>query len=141
MIDEKVLIERLEEEYNVWCDIYNTKSIKGVYDEFADGMGEGLGKSIEIINQLAEEHNNTSTEYINSSENLTSWIPCSEQEEPKENGKYLVYVQHYSNEDLYDICVVDWLGEWKVSYNWNILAWQPLPAPYQPKGNENEGSK
>ena len=67
-------------------------------------------------------------------EHNNGWIPCSEQEEPTENGKYFVYVQHYSNKDLYDVCIVDWFGEWKVSYNWNVIAWMPLPAPYQPKG-------
>jgi hypothetical protein len=83
-----------------------------------------FNKVISIVNQLAEEYKAT----ISKTENV-GWIPCSKQEEPTENGRYLVYVQHYSNKDLYDTCMVDWFGEWKVSYEWNVIAWHPI-APY-----------
>lgn len=59
MIDEKVLIERLEEEYNKWCDIYN----KEMYNEYPDGRSDGIDSAIEIVNQLAEEYNNDFCEW------------------------------------------------------------------------------
>lgn len=89
------------------------------------GKMHSLEDAIEIVNQLAEEHKG-------------GWIPCSEQEEPTENGQYIVSVQHYSNKDLYDVCLVDWFGEWKVSYEWNVLAWMPLPEPYQKEGEADD---
>ena len=126
MIDEKVLIERLEEKYNEWCDIYNTESIKGVFDEFADGMGEGLGKSIEIVNQLAEEQNN-------------GWIPCSERL-PEENGKYLVCVDNPTR-NRKNCIFAFWFNAYDKEFEREhdldyVIAWQPLPAPYQPKGEQ-----
>ena len=75
----------------------------------------------EIVNELAEEYK--------VSEMPTGWIPCSVQEEPTENGKYIVWVQHFENKDLYSTDYVYWFGEWTVSYDWNVIAWMPV-APY-----------
>lgn len=76
----------------------------------------GVCLAIEIVNELAEEYKG-------------GWIPCSVQEEPTENGKYIVCVQHFENKDLYNTEYVYWLGEWKVSYDWNVIAWMPI-EPY-----------
>lgn len=82
---------------------------------------------IEITNQLAEEHNN-------------GWIPCSERlpkdEELSRKKDVLVqniYGEIFTAKYTYnctrthktffkDYCAVPY-----------VIAWQPLPAPYQPK--------
>ena len=99
----------------------------------------GYERAIEIVNQLAEEYNN-------------GWIPCSErlpEEHITKDGhvdpseEVLVYIYYGEN------CVSNGCG---VSRYWehtkfhknpwidlecgkeNVVAWQPLPPEYQPKG-------
>ena len=76
--------------------------------------------AIEIVKQAAAEHNNC-------------WIPCSERL-PKygevvmcccENGGITVSCITHKCVKLSKIV---WFGQHRV------IAWQPLPAPYQPKG-------
>lgn len=91
-------------------------------------------KAIEIVKQAAEDYNN-------------GCIPTSERlpEEPKTNpvleGKnlelYLVTTKYGSNEQdkVYPFRAF-WNGV-NFTDGWHILdviAWQPLPEPYQPKG-------
>ena len=115
------LIGRLEEEkrlvpYNRLLDTIEDKP-KEV------GQLMTYQRVIEIVNQLAEEYNN-------------DWIPCSERL-PSEGQTVLV--QDF--EDYYEVCNCETKngikgfssGEWWSSAN-NYLAWLPLPAPYQPKG-------
>lgn len=111
-------------------------------------MGEGTlwtADAIEIVNQVAEEYNN-------------GWIPCSERlpdEKERERTEYdaislaEVGVERYMASDLVNVTVKDYdkdikfvsddctvNGEW-TNYNYypfEIIAWQPLPEPYQPKG-------
>ena len=81
-------------------------------------------------------------------ENHNGWIPCSERlpEEPKTNpvleGKnlelYLVTTKYGSNEQdkVYPFRAF-WNGV-NFTDGWHILdviAWQPLPEPYQPENN------
>ena len=88
-------------------------------------------KAVEIVKQEAEKYNN-------------GWIPCSEQL-PKESDKY--------NDELYPMCLVTiesgetclgvfrydvnkwytkmFCGENNYSTERNVIAWQPLPAPYK----------
>lgn len=81
------------------------------------------------------------------------WIPCSERL-PEEYGDYLVAWKplHMSAEDIikkvgravphfYEIVEYDpddealWIGSIEQAKGeYEIIAWQPLPAPYQPKG-------
>ena len=100
-----------------------------------------LDKAIEIINQTAAEYNN-------------GWIPCSERL-PEEGGYYLVTYHEWSNGDYlpkFDDTYVRRLHYQKSERftGWNlprccddkaendtnreVIAWQPLPQPYQPKG-------
>ena len=56
------------------------------------------------------------------------WIPCSERL-PEEDGKYLVV----GRQKAINILKFDggrWYGKW------GVVAWMPLPEPYQPKENE-----
>ena len=115
MIDEKVLIERLEEE---------AEEHKKYWQEFGDedsfgGMNATM-RAIEIVNQLAEESNN-------------GWIPCSERL-PSKKQVVLANVS-YSNPSINNgnhVIISEYRGEdfW---HNGIIIAWQPLPAPYKPK--------
>ena len=122
MIDEKVLIKRLEKES------YFTPS---TFDE--DGYSNDdseevidLCRAITIVNQLAEEHNN-------------GWIPCAEKL-PKETNDYLVtqYNKNAIDEycDGYKVETIffdedGWWDDTDYYCGWEIIAWQPLPAPYK----------
>lgn len=58
------------------------------------------------------------------------WIPCSEQSEPKENGKYLVSGRWLTSGNI-KVGEAEYFGEWGVANNFIIEAWQPLPEPYK----------
>lgn len=99
--------------------------------------------AIEIVKQEAEEYNN-------------GWIPCSERL-PEEYGDYLVAWRplSMSDEDImkkvgrevphfYEIVEYDpddealWIGSIEQAKGeYEIIAWKPLPEPYQPKGEMN----
>ena len=82
-----------------------------------------LESAIEIVNEVEAEYGND------------GWIPCGERL-PKEGVPVLVC----NTESRVFIRQINWisLGKSKIP-NWSqnaygIRAWQPLPAPYQPKG-------
>ena len=106
------IIERLE----------NCK-YKEVNNLFALAKNSGFNEAIEIIKDVVDEYNN-------------GWIPCSERL-PSKDGFYNVTVKfwhlnkptvmssHFENEQW--TCVaIDPADE--------VIAWQPLPKPYQSKG-------
>ena len=108
--------------------------------EFYNGMSISYMHAIEIVKQEAEKYNN-------------GWFPCSERL-PDEYGDYLVAWKplHMSAEDIirkvgraiphyYEIVEYDpddeelWIGSIEQAQGeYEIIAWQPLPDPYQPKG-------
>ena len=111
------LIEKLEE--------LPTKAITR-YKGGAFGDYEGTNyfidkhKTIDAINELAEEYNN-------------GWIPCS-------SGYFSTSEVLVCKEDgTIDFDVFDFMcGDWKFNSNHHknkVIAWQPLPQPY--KENEN----
>ena len=79
-----------------------------------------------IVQEVAEEYNN-------------GWIPCSERL-PDKNGMYLCSQNTYdivTNKKLIDISteyVEFYDGKWMRAKNLVVTHWQPLPEPYQPKG-------
>ena len=76
----------------------------------------------EAVDRVKEEYNN-------------GWIPCSERL-PDKSGEYLTYVD-YEDETFIAIDEIDCDGimkEWNCTPNYHVIAWQPLPEPYQPKG-------
>lgn len=84
------------------------------------GKVDAFEKAIEIVEQAVTEYNN-------------GWIPCSEQL-PKygevvmcccENGGITVSC---ITSKCVKLSKIVWFGQHRV------IAWQPLPAPYQPKG-------
>lgn len=85
-----------------------------------------LDKAIEIIRQTAAEYNN-------------GWIPCSDKF-PETVGRYLVTAVwedgDFKKHSVYD-AVYGSDGIWHVQdyapAPHKVIAWQPLPEPYQPK--------
>lgn len=77
--------------------------------------------AIRIAKELAEEYNG-------------GWIPC-DKELPKENGYYLITIKYYHLHNNVTMgCFFD-DGEWyKIDKDDKVIAWQPLPKPYNPKG-------
>ena len=74
-------------------------------------------------------------------ENNNGWIPCSERlpEEPEEGltcleecDEYIVMIE---NADIPTALNYAGNGEWyRDAVFYNVIAWQPLPPEYQPKG-------
>ena len=119
------LIGRLEEQKekykeirnNTHCIITETSECDSCRaDHYLKARLKCIDRTIEIVNQLAEEYNN-------------GWIPCSERL-PKKDGYYLIT----TSDGEYDI------REYGCSkgFGWDgferVITWQPLPEPYQPKG-------
>lgn len=132
MIDEKVLIERLEE--TRWTTIFDTTCIF---------ENDKLDKCIKIVNQLAEESNLTPCylgspcEYQNEDAKMpmehwdNGWIPCSERL-PEEDK----YVLCQCENGMFIGCIDSFDGEWRDDGYYrrkHMEAWQPLPAPYKQK--------
>ena len=91
--------------------------------------------AIEIVNDVEAEH--VADTNVGKSD---GWIPCSERL-PRRNKDVLVYrpkmampilVDRY--EGYYGEDDEEWYEGWTYSENTAVIAWQPLPAPYQPKG-------
>lgn len=72
------------------------------------------------------------------------WIPCSERLPEEDNVEVLCTVKQQSKTDRSETIIVEqgcyFYGTWLLSYDnqrvncsREVLAWQPLPAPYQPK--------
>lgn len=118
------LIARLEEEKT------------DAYDKWDGGASyKAYSKSIEIVNQLAEEMGVAKNA-------ITTWIPISERL-PEYAGDYLVTqynskaIDEYCNGSRISTIFFDNNGWWDdidFSCGWEIIAWQPLPQPYVPKG-------
>ncbi len=120
MIDEKVLIERLKKKRNASDTKFDNVIEMNAYDD-------GVDDSIEIVNQLAEEQNN-------------GWIPCSERL-PEVNTRVMCFTENktyvFAEYGGADSHYLDTKDVWFSDKGWyrkdSIIAWQPLPAPYQPK--------
>lgn len=82
-----------------------------------------LDKAIEIVKQEAEQYNN-------------GWIQCSEHQ-PEEAGTYNITAYDgrklRSTHAKWQPRLKSWNLTGTMAY-WKVIAWQPLPQPYQPKG-------
>lgn len=114
------IIEKLKEHIDHSSGIYNS------------GYNEGIADAIEIVNQVAAEYNN-------------GWIPADEP--PKDDNYVLLSFENFSlplvgryesdgngggsyyigDCDEEDTCIANDLY---------VNAWQPLPKPFQPKGEQ-----
>ena len=102
------------------------------------GKMHSFEDSIEIINQLAEEYINCSTD--TSTNTSSGWIPCSRElpPQPKENPEF-------DNKALQLYLVSDGYSDYPFRAFWNgkffvdgfshvdVIAWMPLPEPFTPK--------
>ena len=117
------IIEKLEEykyENLVEHDYEQSQHCKDIGDcGMRDCVLCVFDKAIEIVKQEAEQYNN-------------GWIPVSERL-PEESGEYLTWVE-YDGDRFIAIDEIDCDGiikEWNCSTDYKIIAWQPLPKPFQ----------
>ena len=125
-IFEKI-IEELKSEAKRWED-----SGTEYKDKCEIAVGRGLRNAIEIVKQEAEKHNN-------------GWIPCSERL-PENNNVVLCWVvsRTIASGETFIIGSCDhgfwFLQTYEIGHHhfpvkdYEVVAWMPLPEPYQPKG-------
>lgn len=123
----KKLIGRLEEYQNQLDTDMWARECDNWYGQLCNGKSEGVDEIIEIVNQLAEEMG------VSKMEN-TTWIPCSERL-PEKYGEYLCcdtygnFVLGFPSES--NTSNTGFVVETEHEYCYDIIAWQPLPEPYQ----------
>ena len=111
MIDEKLLIERLEERRK---DVKRAMNKFGPTTELVTMDGSFI-QVIQDINQLVEEHNN-------------GWIPCSEMLFPRYGQKVFATVR--TDIATHDVIITKYERQ-EYWHNGIVIAWMPLPAPYK----------
>lgn len=132
------LIERLEECEERYDDVsFAQLSEFGITLDYkyAEGKRDGVAESISIVNELAEEHINASTD------TPSGWIACSERL-PEKNQRCLVsYKGNINSEGIEEKYVdIDRFEGTRFSFFGidRVIAWQSLPAPYKEGVTENE---
>lgn len=129
------IINKLEEqkEYykdirkNTYCRVTETDNCDSCRaDHYLDARLETINSAIEIVKQAAEKYDN-------------GWIPCSERL-PEDMQTCLVTARIYFTPDHVDE-IDNYIGvgidTYSKQFGWlgtEPIAWQPLPDPYQPKG-------
>ena len=111
------IIEKLEEEREcAYADFDEyVKECSPCLDvEYDNYFHRGLERAIRVIKEMAKEHNN-------------GWIPVRERL-PENTEEVLVTDGFCTYLDLWNKKVREF------EMNTDIIAWQPLPEPYQPKG-------
>lgn len=119
------IVNQLAEEYNneaVKGDLISKKAVitelNGIYlDNPWDDKEDILEKAIGIVDHFPTAYNN-------------GWIPCSERLPDKE-GEYLVTLRRWNCVTFANFKDIKNNPHFDTNY---VTAWQPLPAPYQPKG-------
>lgn len=106
-------------------------------EDYFSGKEYAYDDSIITINQLAEEYKL----FGNSEQVNDGWIPCSERlpKDEELSQRKEVIVQNRCGEiftaqytyNCAHTCKKFFVNNCAVPY---IIAWQPLPAPYKPKG-------
>ena len=129
------IINKLEEqkEYykdirkNTHCRVTETSERDSCSaDHYLDARLRCVDDITEIVKQEAEKYNN-------------GWFPCSERL-PEDKQTCLVTARIYFTPDHVDE-IDNYIGvgidTYSKQFGWlgtETIAWQPLPAPYQPKG-------
>ena len=109
------IIEKLEENQTIVFNLGGGKPKQSI----------DLERAIEIVKQEAEKFGTDTNVGSN------GWIPCSERL-PEENSNVIACFAHGL---VTELAFYDGLFHGIYEYTTSvIIAWQPLPAPYQPKG-------
>lgn len=108
---------------------------KGYKDGYENAIDKFAELVIEAFTYIPKKYVMALAEELKA-ENANGWIPCS-------SGNFSTSEVLVCKEDgTIDFDVFDFMNEdWKYNSNHHknkVLAWMPLPAPYQPKGKENE---
>ena len=122
-IDEKVLIERIVN--SIGKEITRAFSTIDEWNAYRTGCAYKQNQIIDIVNKLAEEHNN-------------GWIPC-EVDLPKIPNSYLVTKMcENDGNPIYDTAhEIFWTTDkkWDCERDeyceWKVIAWQNKLAPYK----------
>lgn len=106
------------------------ESVELVNVDYAEGLKDAYEIAIEIVNQLAEEHNN-------------GWIPCSEKL-PENDDDVLCWYEYRIMQGThegemnrkfeigyYNKYFKRWGGEVSCGRDCKVIAWRPLPEPYK----------
>lgn len=114
MIDEKLLLEKLQTESDKWSDVYNDSKSRGRIDLFVGGMSDAYEGAISIVKELGP-----------------GWIRVTEKL-PSDNGEPvlvttvngILFIAVYEPEEK-----VWWHFDYE--YMVDVIAWMPLPKPYR----------
>lgn len=106
------------------------ESVELVNLDYAEGLKDAYEIAIEIVNQLAEEHND-------------GWIPCSEKL-PENDDDVLCWYEYRIMQGThegemnqkfeigyYKKYFKRWGGEVSCGRDCKVIAWMPLPKPYK----------
>lgn len=115
----KMIFEKIRER------LQNAESVKCYGSRNSGNYLISLTDAINIINKIEAEYNN-------------GWISVDDRL-PKDDSICIVTVEYPNNETMVDYGWFDRMGVcWYVGMQElrtsNVLAWQPLPEPYTPKG-------
>lgn len=131
------LIGRLEEIRQLHADLSQSDLLTEEEQIVQSRFCGCFCKAKAIVNQLAEEYNTIDVnELFEEMEQNDGWIPCSEKL-PEEYGEYLCcdtygnFIIGYPSES--NTSNTGFVVETEHEYCYDIIAWQPLPAPYQTK--------
>ena len=123
------VFEKIIKKLGIRAEKSEKKEVDAEHFEYAQmykGERIAFGDAIEIVKQEAEKYNN-------------GWIPCSERL-PEDKQTCLVTARIYFTPDHVDE-IDNYIGvgidTYSKQFGWlgtEPIAWQPLPAPYQPKG-------
>lgn len=121
MIDEKKLIEEFREKvkgYDKDCGYWSKRGEHG-NELLCAGKCSGIVQAIKIAENQPK---------------VGEWIPCSERL-PDESGTYIV---NAIENNIIHVTFAKWMKrmkKWELTGSrsyWKVIAWQPLPEPYQP---------
>ena len=124
------IVNQLAEEYSrkhVTNDLAVVESLPSLYplQPFEE---EAIHRVVDVAKKISVSKMET-----------VDWIPCSERL-PEEHGEYLVWWTDLTQNEYYEITeyhpAEGWIGDipQAVEGKYTVIAWQPLPAPYQPEG-------
>lgn len=109
-----------------------------VVQENVERLGE-LKEACEEIMTLYDVAENSYQEGLEDGQMLCAmkWIPCSKKQ-PEVTGYYITTIKYYSCEDVFKYEITKGFYDAAIK-KWNnglIIAWMPLPDPYEERNNE-----